>query len=37
MDKTWDGFYSGQIRLQRFPALIETDADYTVRMTGTPP
>lgn len=37
MDHVWDGFYTGQIRLSRFPAQIETGHDYTVKMTGTPP
>lgn len=36
MDHRWDGFYTGQVRLSRFPAQIETDQDYTVRFTGTP-
>lgn len=31
MDHMWDGFYTGQKRLSRFPAQIETDgSDYTV-------
>lgn len=37
MDHVWDGFYTGQTRLSRFPAQIETGKDYTLRMTGTPP
>lgn len=36
MDHRWDGFYTGQVRLSRFPAQIETDTDYQVRFTGTP-
>lgn len=37
MDHVWDGFYTGQLRLSRFPAMIETEQDYTVNMAGTPP
>lgn len=37
MDHGWDGFYTSQKRLQRFPAMVELDTDYTVRMTGTEP
>lgn len=37
MDHTWDGFYTGQKRLSRFPAQIETDEDYEMKFTGTPP
>lgn len=37
MDHVWDGFYTGQVRLSRFPAQIETGEDYEVRFTGTPP
>lgn len=37
MDHMWDGFYTGQKRLSRFPAQIETDgSDYTVQFSGTP-
>ena len=36
MDHRWDGFYTGQVRLSRFPAQIETDVDYQVEFTGTP-
>lgn len=39
MDHMWDGFYTGQKRLSRFPAQIETIPqanDYTVAFTGTP-
>ena len=25
MDHVWDGFYTGQTRLSRFPAMIEAD------------
>ena len=37
MDHVWDGFYSGQLRLSRFPAQIETKGHYTVQTRGTPP
>lgn len=37
MDHVWDGFYTGQLRLSRFPAQLETGKDYTVEMAGTPP
>lgn len=37
MDHGWDGRYTSQKRLQRFPAMVEVGTDYTVRMTGTPP
>lgn len=37
MDKCWDGFYTCQIRLSRFPALIETDDAATeIKFTGSP-
>jgi len=38
MDHVWDGFYSGQKRLQRFPILIQADrgSSYDIKMTGTP-
>ena len=25
MDHVWDGFYTGQLRLSRFPAMVEVD------------
>lgn len=37
MDHVWDGFYTGQVRLSRFPSQIETLGDYEVDYTGTPP
>jgi hypothetical protein len=37
MDHTWDGFYTGQKHLSRFPSMIEVKGNYTVEMTGTPP
>ena len=36
MDHGWDGFYSSQKRLQRFPILIEAGKDYTIDTEGTP-
>lgn len=38
MDHVWDGFYTGQTRLSRFPAQLLADGqDYHIRLTGTPP
>lgn len=37
MDHIWDGFYTGQKRLSRFPVQIETDHHYLIKMAGTPP
>lgn len=37
MDHVWDGFYTGQLRLSRFPGQLETGKDYTIEMAGTPP
>lgn len=37
MDHVWDGFYTGQIRLSRFPSIIETIGYYNLKYTGTPP
>lgn len=36
MDHMWDGFYTGQKRLSRFPVQIEMLGDYTMEFTGTP-
>ena len=38
-DHRWDGFYTSQLRLSRWPTLIQTgnDAHYTIDYTGTPP
>ena len=37
MDNTWDGFYAGQIRLSRFPALIDGNGgNYNISFTGSP-
>lgn len=38
MDHGWDGFYTSQKRLQRFPALINADNTvYNITYTGTVP
>lgn len=37
MDHVWDGFYTGQVRLSRFPVQIVTGYAYVVKMSGTPP
>ena len=39
MDHTWDGFYTGQIRLSRFPAVVDAfkESTYDITYTGTPP
>jgi hypothetical protein len=38
MDHIWDGFYTGQIRVQRFPSVIQGDRGsvYDLNFTGTP-
>jgi hypothetical protein len=38
MDHVWDGFYSGQLRMSRFPAIIDAEAGsiYDLTFTGTP-
>lgn len=38
MDHVWDGFYTGQVRLSRFPILVYVPkgAVYDVIYTGTP-
>ena len=36
MDHMWDGFYTGQKRLSRFPVQLESLGDYTLDFTGTP-
>lgn len=28
MDHVWDGFYTGQVRESRFPAMVEIGQDY---------
>ena len=37
MDHVWDGFYTGQKRLSRFPALVQMGKKFNVFYTGTPP
>ena len=39
MDHIWDGFYTGQLRMARWPSIIETGQNYTydVVYSGTPP
>mmetsp|Transcript_29264 Transcript_29264/g.28399 ORF Transcript_29264/g.28399 Transcript_29264/m.28399 type:complete len:117 (-) Transcript_29264:75-425(-) len=37
MDHIWDGFYTGQLRLNRFPTLIEAFNRYEILYTGTVP
>jgi hypothetical protein len=39
MDHMWDGFYTGQIHLTRFPGLIDAvpKSVWNVTMVGTPP
>jgi len=37
MDHVWDGFYTGQKRLSRFPAIIDGNQGvYNITMTGSP-
>ena len=37
MDHVWDGFYSGQVRLSRFPVIVQAKRGkaYEVVFTGT--
>lgn len=37
MDHVWDGFYTGQTRLSRFPGVISAGKTYSTFFTGTPP
>ena len=39
MDHVWDGFYTGQLRLSRWPAIIQVgyEAEQLIQYTGTPP
>jgi hypothetical protein len=39
MDHVWDGFYTGQLRQTRFPAVVDAfkGSVYDVVYTGTPP
>jgi len=37
MDKCWDGFYTCQIRMSRFPALVDANNNlHKIRFTGSP-
>jgi hypothetical protein len=38
MDHMWDGFYTGQVRLQRFPSVYQGDRGsiYDLEFSGTP-
>ena len=37
MDHMWDGFYTGQKHKSQFAALVETNIDYNVTFSSTPP
>ena len=41
MDHVWDGFYTGELRLSRWPALVQTSSNngayYSISYSGTPP
>ena len=39
MDHVWDGFYTGQKRLLRFPVLVRVNTGnfHLIEYTGTPP
>jgi hypothetical protein len=39
MDHVWDGFYTGQVRLSRFPSIVQVgdSMTYEIKYTGTPP
>ena len=37
MDHCWDGHYTCQFRLSRFPSLVQTNKFYEVKFTGTQP
>lgn len=37
MDKCWDGFYTCQIRMSRFPAIVDAmDNVHKLKFTGSP-
>lgn len=38
MDHVWDGFYTGQLRMSRFPAIVDLPRGsvYDLTYTGTP-
>ena len=37
MDHAWDGHYTSQMRMSRFPGMIELDKKYELYLTGTHP
>lgn len=37
MDHCWDGHYTCQKRLSRFPSIVEVDRTYEIYYSGTPP
>mmetsp|Transcript_29266 Transcript_29266/g.28407 ORF Transcript_29266/g.28407 Transcript_29266/m.28407 type:complete len:144 (-) Transcript_29266:222-653(-) len=37
MDHVWDGFYTGQLRLNRFISIFENKQSYELLYTGTVP
>ena len=39
MDHVWDGFYTGQVRLSRWPSIVQVGntQTYEIKYTGTPP
>lgn len=37
MDHCWDGFYTCQLRLSRFPVQLALESDYQIDFAGTPP
>lgn len=38
MDKVWDTFYTGQVRMSRFPVVVDPGmTDYQMTLSGSPP
>jgi len=37
MDHVWDGFYTGQLRMQKFVSIVDLSYDYNLYYSGTPP
>lgn len=37
MDHMWDGFYAGQKHKSQFSGLVQTNIDYNITMSSTPP
>ena len=37
MDHVWDGFYTGQKRMTRFPVIVPDKSKIHISYTGTPP